>query len=73
MKSGAHDYLEKDRARGVELRQAVSQPIEKAEQRRWVTTRERELIEQNRAPEVDRAALWSAPRLPSAAAPRSAS
>ena len=57
MKSGAHDCLEKDRARGAELRRAVSHAIEKAEQRRRDAARERELIEKNRALEASLAAL----------------
>src|SRR5215813_2909414 len=47
MKSGAQDCLEKDLARGAELRRAVCQAIEKAEQRRRDLARERELIEKN--------------------------
>src|SRR5262245_34100368 len=57
MKSGAHDCLEKDRAKGAELRRVVSQAIEKAERRRLDVTRERELIEKNRRLEADLAAL----------------
>jgi PAS domain S-box-containing protein len=58
MKSGAHDCLEKDRARGAGLRRAVSQAIEKAERPRRGITRERdELIEKNRALEADLAVL----------------
>src|SRR5262245_24696613 len=57
MKRGAHDCLEKDRAKGAELRRAVSQAVEKAERRRQDVTRERELIEKNRALEADLAAL----------------
>src|SRR5215475_14455877 len=56
MKSGAHDCLEKSRARGAELRRAVCQAVEKAERRRRDVARERELIERNRAPETDLAA-----------------
>ena len=57
MKSGAHDCLEMDRARGAELRRAVSHAIEKAEQRRRDAARERGLIEKNRALEATLAAL----------------
>jgi PAS domain S-box-containing protein len=57
MKSGAHDCLEKGRAGGTELRRAVSQAIEKAEQRRHASARERELIEKNLALEADLAVL----------------
>ena len=57
MKSGAHECLEKDRAKGAELRRAVSHAIEKAEQRRRDAARERELIEKNRALEASPAAL----------------
>ncbi len=57
MESGAHECLEKGRARGAELRRAVSRAIEKAEQRRRGATRERELIETIRALEADLAAL----------------
>src|SRR5262245_36870088 len=56
MKSGAHDCLEEGRAKGAELRRAVSQAVEKAERRRDLA-RERELIEKNRALEADLAAL----------------
>jgi CheY-like chemotaxis protein len=56
MKSGAHDCLEKSRAKGAELRRAVSQAIEEAERRRDAA-RERELIEKNRALEADLAPL----------------
>jgi FixJ family two-component response regulator len=49
VKNGAHDCLEKDRARGAELRRAMTQAIENADQRRRVAARERELIEQKRA------------------------
>src|SRR5262245_29435410 len=48
MKSGAHDCLEKRRAKGAELRRAVSQAIEKVERWRREATLERELIEKNR-------------------------
>jgi PAS domain S-box-containing protein len=57
MKSGAHDCLEKGRAKGPELRRAVNQAVEKAERRRLDVARERELIEKNRALEADLAAL----------------
>jgi PAS domain S-box-containing protein len=57
MKSGAHDCLEKHRAKGAELRRAVSQAVEKAERRRRDVARERELIERNRALQADLAAL----------------
>jgi PAS domain S-box-containing protein len=57
MKSGAHDCLDKGRARGAELRSAVRQAIEKAERRRLVAATEHELIKKNRAPEADLAAL----------------
>src|SRR5262252_8627060 len=57
MKSGAHDCLEKGRAKGAELRRAVSQAIEKAERRRRDAARERELIEKNHALEAGLAAL----------------
>jgi len=57
MKSGAHDCLEKGRAGGTELRRAVSQAIEKAEQRRQASAREHELIKKNLAHEADLAAL----------------
>ncbi len=60
MKSGAHDCLETGRARGAELRRAVSQAIEKAERRRREATFERELIEKNRALEATLAALRGA-------------
>src|SRR5262249_14280264 len=53
MKSGAHDYFEKGRAGGTELRRAVSQAIEKAEQRRHASAREHELIKKNLALEAD--------------------
>jgi PAS domain S-box-containing protein len=56
MKSGAHDCLEKDRAKGSDLRLAVNRAVEKAEQRRRAVAHERELIEKNRALEVGRAA-----------------
>src|SRR5262249_37662061 len=57
MKSGAHDCLEKGRAGGTELRRAVSQAIEKAEQRRQASAREHELIKKNLAAEADLAVL----------------
>ena len=58
MKNGAHDCLEKDRAQGAELPRAVSHAIENAEQRRRDVAREHELmIEKNRAPEANLAAL----------------
>jgi PAS domain S-box-containing protein len=57
MKSGAHDCLEKGRAGGTELRRAVSQAIEIAEQRRQASAREHELIKKNLALEADLAAL----------------
>src|SRR5262245_47077948 len=57
MKSGAHDSLEKGRASGAELRRAVSQAIEKAEQRRQASAREHELIKKNLALEADLAVL----------------
>src|SRR6266508_4258816 len=57
MKSGAHDCLEKGRAKGPELRRAVNQAVEKAERRRQDVARERELIEKNRALEADLAAF----------------
>src|SRR5262245_19449102 len=57
MKSGPHDCLEEGRAKGAELRRAVSQAVEKAERRRRDVARERELIEKNRALETDLAAL----------------
>jgi FixJ family two-component response regulator len=57
MKRGAHDCLEKGRAGGAELRRAVSQAIEKAEQRRLASAREHELIEKNLALEADLAIL----------------
>src|SRR5262245_14244498 len=57
MKSGAHDCLEKGRAGGAELRRAVSEAIEKAEQRRQATARERELIKKNLELEADLAVL----------------
>src|SRR5262245_33142383 len=57
MKRGAHDCLEKDRAKGAELRRAVSQAVEKAERRRRDVARERELIERNRKLEADLVAL----------------
>ncbi|HKC86213.1 MAG TPA: response regulator, partial [Blastocatellia bacterium] len=61
MKSGADDCLEddcleKDRAKGAELRRAVSQAVEKAERRRRDVTPERELIKKNRALEAELAA-----------------
>src|SRR5262245_27182756 len=57
MKSGAHDCLEKGRAKGPEFRSAVSQAVEKAERRRRDVARERELIEKNRALEANLTAL----------------
>ena len=57
MKSGAYDCLEKDRAKGEELRRAVSRAIERAEQRWQDTAHERELIERNRALEASLASL----------------
>ena len=57
MKRGAHDCLEKGRARETELRRAVSQAIEKAEQRRYASAREHELIEKILALEADLAVL----------------
>jgi PAS domain S-box-containing protein len=60
MKSGAHECLEKSRAKGAELRRAVSQAIEKAERRRREATFELELIEKNRALEANLAALRGA-------------
>jgi PAS domain S-box-containing protein len=57
MKIGAHECLEKHRAKGTELRRAVSQAIEKAERPRRGAARERELIEKNRALETSPAAL----------------
>src|SRR5262245_21396165 len=57
MKGGAHDCLEEGRAKGAELRRAVSQAVEKAERRRRDVARELELIEKNRALEADLAAL----------------
>ena len=54
MKSGANDCLEKHRARGKTILNAVHQTIEKAEQRR---ARERELIEKNRELEASLDAL----------------
>jgi PAS domain S-box-containing protein len=52
MKNGAHDCLERGRAKGTELRHAVGQAIEKAEKRRRVAARECELVEKNRALEA---------------------
>ncbi|HEY6399962.1 MAG TPA: PAS domain S-box protein, partial [Blastocatellia bacterium] len=52
MKSGAHDCLERDRAKGMELCHAVGQAIEKAEKQRRVAARECELVEKNRALEA---------------------
>jgi len=49
MESGAHNCLEKDRAKGEELRRAVSRAIERAEQRRRDMAHERELVEKIRA------------------------
>jgi PAS domain S-box-containing protein len=46
MKNGAHDCLEKNRARGAELRRAVNQAIEKAEQQRRPAAPERKRIEE---------------------------
>jgi PAS domain S-box-containing protein len=57
MKCGAHDCLEEGRAKGAELRRAVSQAVEKVERRRRDVARDRELIEKNRSPEADLAAL----------------
>ena len=57
MKSGAQDCLEKGRARGTELRRAVSQALEKAEQRRQSSADEPELIKKNLALEADLAVL----------------
>jgi PAS domain S-box-containing protein len=57
MKRGAHDCLEKGRAGGAELRRAVSQAIEKSEQRRHASAREHELIEKNLALEANLAIL----------------
>src|SRR5262245_18027103 len=57
MKSGAHDCLEKDRAKGEELRRALNLAIERAEQRRRDKARERELVEKNRALEASLTAL----------------
>jgi PAS domain S-box-containing protein len=57
MNSGAHDCLEKDRAKGAELRRAVSRAVDKAERRRRDVASRRELIEKNRALEADLAAL----------------
>jgi FixJ family two-component response regulator len=59
MKSGAHDCLEKGRAKEAELRRAVKQAIEKAEHLRRIVARERELIEKNRALEAGLAVLQS--------------
>jgi DNA-binding NarL/FixJ family response regulator len=53
MKSGAHECIEKGRAKGAELRRAVSRAIEKAERRRRDMARERELIETTRAIAAD--------------------
>jgi PAS domain S-box-containing protein len=53
MKSGAHERIEKGRAKGAELRRAVSRAIEKAERRRRDMARERELIETTRAIAAD--------------------
>jgi PAS domain S-box-containing protein len=60
MKSGAHDCLEKSRAKGAELRRAVSQAIEKAERRRREAAFELGLIEKTRALEASLAALQGA-------------
>ncbi len=57
MNSGAHDCLEKGRARGAELLRAVGNAIERAEQRRRGEARERELIEENLALETRLAAF----------------
>jgi PAS domain S-box-containing protein len=57
MRSGAHDCLEKGRARGAELRRAVGHAIEEAERRRRDAAREHVLIEKNRALEASLAAL----------------
>jgi len=57
MKSGAHECLEKDRAKGAELRRAVSHAIEKAEQRRRDAARKGELIEKNHELEASPATL----------------
>src|SRR5262249_52688328 len=57
MKSGAHDCLEKGRAKGAELRRSVNLAVERAERRRREVACERELIERNRALEADLAAL----------------
>ena len=57
MKRGAHECLEKDRARGAELRRAVSHAIQKAEQRRRGAAREHALIEKCRALEACLAVL----------------
>src|SRR5262245_45983018 len=57
MKSGAHDCLEKDRAKGEELRRALSLAIERVEQQRRDKARERELVEKNRALEASLTAL----------------
>jgi FixJ family two-component response regulator len=57
MKSGAHDCIEKGRASGAELRRAVSQAMEKAEQRRHASAREHELTKKNLALEADLAVL----------------
>ncbi|HEY6402713.1 MAG TPA: PAS domain S-box protein, partial [Blastocatellia bacterium] len=56
MKNGAHDCLEKNRATGAELRRAVNQAVEKAEQQRRDAAHEHELIERNRALKADLAA-----------------
>jgi PAS domain S-box-containing protein len=57
MMSGARVCLEKHRDSGKELRRVVSQSIEMTEQRRRDAARERELIEKNRALEVNLTAL----------------
>jgi PAS domain S-box-containing protein len=57
MKGGAHDCLEESRAKGAELRRAVSRAVEKAEKQRRDAARECELAEKNRALEARLAAL----------------
>ena len=52
MEHGAHVCLEKDRARGEELRRAVSRAIEKANRQWQAASRVRELGEKNRALEA---------------------
>jgi len=44
MESGAHGWLEKDRAGGEELLRAVSDAIEEDERRRWVAEQERTTV-----------------------------